>query len=443
MLWLLLGLAWAGPEVRDSSTTTLGVSGAWSASSAKGDLDLWLGQRTHWGIATVGPADLTLLVDGRLRFDAVGGPVVERAQVRALGVRIDTDRWTVDLGRTPIIGGGPRLVDGVQLRLHPTPAWDIGVWGGLAPDLFSTRPVLRPGGGPIIGFRSGSMQFSAVGEVLFFDGGLDRAAVLTQARLASSPGWDASARLDVQLTDADGRAGLADAAVMARWRPIESLRLDALANAYSSLRYLRSEQLDPALRRFDARIDALGLGAGISQDKRDTRLFQLYGANLRWSPGGSVAPYVDLAGRARWHAEPELRFTRISAGAGVVLADGRVEVGADGNLMDYAGVPQADMGVRAGVWSDGGLGADGSVRLILHPEYQGSPGWYGDLFLDARLSKPVDLMVGVAASVEPDPLAKDGGFMDVGYTGFVRLAFRLRGERPAFHDASGSRSQQP
>ena len=182
MLWLLLGLAWAGPEIRDASTTTVGVSGAYSASAAKADLDVWLGQRLHWGIGRIGPSDMTLLVDGRLRFDAIGGPAVERAQVRALGVRLDSDRLTLDLGRTPVFGGGPRLVDGVQLRWHPTPAWDVGLWAGLAPDLFTTRPVVRPGAGPVLGWRTGSVQWSLVGEVLFFDGGLEQSRLVNDHR---------------------------------------------------------------------------------------------------------------------------------------------------------------------------------------------------------------------------------------------------------------------
>jgi hypothetical protein len=440
LVWLLLAAAWAGPELRDSSTTTLGVSGAWSASAGKGDLDVWLGQRLRWGLGEVGPLRTTLLVDGRLRFDAVGGPPIERAQVRALGVRVETDRVTIDVGRTPIFGGGPRLIDGLQVRLHPTPGWDLGAWVGLAPDLFTTRPMLRPGFGPIVGYRGSWLQLSLVGEVLLWDGGLDRAAALAQARIASEPGWAANARLDVQLADSEGRAGLADAAVMARWRPASSLRLDVLADAYSSLRYLRSEQLDPSLRRFEARIDALGLGEGITQDKRDDRLFQLYGANARWSPGGRVAPYVDVLGRTRWHAEPELRFSRVGAGAGLFLMDGAVEVGVDGNAMTFGGEPQGDAGLRVAVWPwpEGGVGADASVRALVHPAYDGRLGWYGDLFVDVSLTGPVDLMAGASMSAEPD-LDR----LDVGYTGFVRLAARFRGGRPAYHDASGSRSPQP
>ena len=146
-------------------------------------------------------------------------------------------------------------------------------------------------------------------------------------------------------------------------------------------------------------------------------------------------PFAKLLGRVRYHPEPERRFTRAYVTAGLLAWGGDLELAADVNAFTYGGKPQGDVGVRAAVWPlpSGALGLDSSFRVVSNPAFDGRPGFYADLFVDARMSRATLLIVGVAGSSQPEP-----GFVDVGYTGFVRLATRLRRTRPASHGASGS-----
>jgi hypothetical protein len=418
---LLVGAALAGPS--DEALTYVGGQGAWTQSLAAGDADLLVGERARWGLADFGEARALALADLRVTFDPDAEARWDQSRLRALGVRIESPAFAVDVGRSAIWQGGPRLVDGVQARAT-NGDWTFGAWGGLAPDLFTTRPMLRPGGGPIVAWTRGRARASLVGEALFAGGGLDRAGLLALASLSGGPAFETNGRLDLQLADAEGRFGLSEGAVTARFRPSDDWRFLAGYDAYTSLRYLRTEGLDPDVRRFTERLDALGVQDAVLEDLYDPRAFHFASLDAQWQPaGGLPVPRVGLAARYRYHPDPALRYARIGPRAGWV-AD-RIEVNADATWLRTDAGPQEELGVQILVepTSDGRLALDGSVRAIVPPGgLSHGPGAYGDLFVDWLAPGGFVVIAGASALWEPSDVA------DLGLAGFVRVQHRLRRE---------------
>ncbi len=402
----------------DWANTSVGTQVLWSAASGSTDADLLVAERLDWGLSRRTRA----LVDSRLTLDLSGRPVPEYTRVRQLGLLHRHPAATLTLGRHPVPHGGPRLVDGVSALAHPTSRWDLGLWGGLAPDLYTTLPRLRPGGGPILAWKGSATQLSLVGEMLWAEGEVDRAAALAQVRLAADPTLEATGRLDVQLADADGRLGLADGTATVHWRPTDAVRTDALYNAYSSLRYLTTSDLDPSLQRFAQRIESLGLIEGISQDEPDPRVYQLLGLDLRLRhPRADVQPRAGLTTRYRTHPEPEGRYAK--AGPSVGIAGARWDVQADSMVLLLDTGTRIDSGLTGLVepTSDGRFTLDGSIRVLSPAHPDAGPGWYGDLFCDWLAPGQLVLVAGVSALVEPD-----FDYTDVGYGAFLQVTHRLR-----------------
>ncbi|MCA9567441.1 MAG: hypothetical protein KC656_06340, partial [Myxococcales bacterium] len=139
------------------------------------DLDLIFGQRIRWTLSDNGSTSVRLRVNGQFTYspgELGGSPAWKRNRVRQLGVSIVNDKVNVDIGRSQIHKGGPRLVDGLQVVAHVNNTTDVGAWAGLQPDLFTTDPRMRPGAGPILAYAASRVQASAVGEVVFAGGGL-------------------------------------------------------------------------------------------------------------------------------------------------------------------------------------------------------------------------------------------------------------------------------
>ncbi|MBW2257715.1 MAG: hypothetical protein JRI25_24380 [Deltaproteobacteria bacterium] len=442
MAWVLL--AWAASARAEPaaspamvSLSTVGVQSAWSPSVASGDLDLLLAERLRWDLAEVGaPMGVRLLLDARFRIDPWRKPTLERHRVGALGLELSTSEWTLDLGRHPVYRGGPRLVDGVQLRYHPSGDWDLGAWLGFAPDLYTSRPALRFGGGPILAIERSWTQWSLVGEMLWADGALDRAGLLALGRVSADPTVEATARLDLQVTGAEGGSGLADGAVFLRWRPEEVLRVDALYDAYTSLRYLGTEDRDPDIRRFAARAEAAGVTEDIPQDGLDPTLYHLVGLSGTWEPPGSMGALVAVHTRYRHHEDPSRRLARVGPKLAVRgLAGERLDLAMDGNLRSFDGRLSGDAGFTVFLepTPDRMLALDSSVRLLVDPEaYGGRPGWYADLFVDWVGPAGLVVIGGV------DMLREwDGAFADVGYGAFLSVTKRSASPRRAFRSASG------
>jgi len=424
LLLSLLTLASAG----DYARTTLGADLVWSPAAAAGDLDLQLGHRSRWALSEGEPAT-QLHTDLWLTLDPGGAPALERARLTRLGTEMSAGPWVVDAGRHPVRYGGPRLVDGAQAIATLDNGLQLGGWAGLAPDLYTTLPRLRAGGGPVVAWTGPAVQGSVLGEVLFHPatGGLDRLATLAMGRATWDRWMDLSGRLDLDLVSADGGPHLADGNLLVVTRPTDTWRVDAFYEAFSSLRYLRTEALDPFLTRFGARLAQLGPQLEIVQDALDPTVNHLVGGAVQWRdrPGLGAQARASVDGRYRYHPNPQDRFARVRAEVGVAELEvaGALDLALDGALAQVDTGTQQDLGLLV-LWEPGEarrVALDGSWRLLLAPAIYDGVGWYTDLFVDAVVAEHWLLVAGASVSREPDP-----DFDDVGVGAFTRATAVFR-----------------
>lgn len=426
MWFALVASALAAPG--DVAVTSVGAQGVYDQGLATGDVDLLAAERLRWTLSD-GSLATVALADARFTIDPVGDPDVagghdpwEQNRVRQLGVELVAPDWVVSLGRHPVYQGGPRLVDGVQV-LGKRGVWRFGGWGGLAPDLFTTRPVLRPGGGPIVAVEGGMAQASLVGEVLGTTTGLDRVGLLAQTRVARTPTWELLGRLDLQLTDANGTFGLADGFVAGKVRPGAGLTFDALYDAYSSIRYLETQFLDPDLQRYAARAEALGLVDLTPEELVDPQLYHLVGGGAAWQGQGLVIPRVAVVGRYRHATLLDDRYARVGPQVGLIGLADRVDLYGDfvWSWRGSAGArDEVGLNVVVDPMADGRLTFDTSFRLLLDPLFEGRPGWYTDLFVDLAAVDSFVVVGGISATNEPTDVS------DAGLAGFLRVQHWLR-----------------
>ncbi len=412
-MWLLLP---AMAQTSDVIQTTVGGQVTHSRALGASDVDVVFGERVRWSVSDV----TRLWMDGMFTYDT-DSSTFERSRVRSLGITTETGPIQWALGRHPVRHGGPRLVDGIQ-GLYRDRGFEAGAWGGLAPDLFTTRPVLRPGGGPVLGYSKPGGQVTLVGEVTATEGGLDRASSLLSGRIRGGTAWDASGRVDWQLSDAAGASGLADASTFIQWRPADAFRVDVLADAWSSLRYRQSALLDPTVQRWVARTQPLVDPLPGAEEALDPTVHGMVGLRPEVRAG---VTRVSVLGRYRPGAveeqflrvQPMVRFTGI--------VDGRVDVMADANLvfLDTGLSASAGPTVLVELTPSRALWIDGSVRAVLDPSYEG-PGWYADAYIDWL--GPAGLVLMAGAAYELEPVAE---LDDVGLTALVRAQHRFQRKR--------------
>ncbi|MCA9566992.1 MAG: hypothetical protein KC656_04080 [Myxococcales bacterium] len=419
MLTSLLA-AWAvGPS--NLAVHSLGAQGGFSAAAGKGDLDFLLAERLRWSVS-----DTTRVwLDARFLVDPKGPTTLERYRVRRLGVELTFGSTRLLVGRHPVEAGGPRLVDGLQV-LHRVGDLELGVWGGLAPDLFTTAPRVRPGFGPMVVYTTSTVRASLVGEVVAADGGLDRAGTLVTARWAPARLLAVDGRLDLELASAEGGPHLADGRLGATYQPTDAVRFGVFYSAFSSLRYLRTEALDPELRRFDSRILEEGLAENPDQDTRDPYVNHMVGTDLVIRPPGDTpAPFADVRARYRYNPDVKNRFSRLTARVGMTRIAGAHELGGLLTIRRVNDATQIDAGAQ-GLFTlgDGCCRLDTSALLLLDPQRYTGPGFYADLFLDAITDGGFSIGGGLNGTAEPIDTVE--GAVDAGVAGFVRLTWRQR-----------------
>ncbi len=431
------------------------------------DLDILFGQRIRWTLWEGGATALRLRVRGQFTYSPgeeapqpgqLPSPKWKRNRVRQLGMSVVNPRFTLDLGRHRVHKGGPRLVDGLQLVLHPTGTTDVGFWAGLQPDLFTSEPRLRPGGGPIVAYTASRFQASAIGEVVFGGGGLDRLGGLFQARLSAARTLDVAARLDVDLADG---LRIQDGQLFARWSPAPRVSVDGFYNLFSSFLYQRTENLDPDLQRFGQRVinqglldvardvvpvvlqDCLDPGLGhllggdlrVRPEGRDPGLFARFG--VRYRLGQDVDPPVP-EGEPRCVLDDVNSFLRISPRLGVanLPVGGGLDLTLDANLYNIEGRRQADAGITFYFEPDGEgrFAIDTSYRMLFNrydpvknPYGYAGTGHYADLFVDAALDR-AGMMVGIGLNLESEPayVADDLSFKEGGLGAYARISKYLR-----------------
>lgn len=426
---LLCAMAWAAPPGgSDVAITSVGAQILHSSTVEENDVDLLLAERARLTFIDKDTFKARLMADARFTIDTDEGDQFEWNNVRQLGFQLHRPSWTLDLGRAPVYRGGPRIVDGAQLLFHPSSKLDVGAWGGLAPDLFTTLPRLRPGGGPVIGYVTSSFQASLVGEALVYDGEIDRIASIAMARGSFDRIFELSGRADVEYVGDNG-PHLSDLYALSIYRPSDTLRFDLFYNGFSSYKYQISEIQDPKVQRFSERVVALGIDPAVTQDSLDPSFNHLVGGGAVVQPDNDrAAPRLQVDARQRFNNNELNRFTRLHAQTGVVdiALAGRLDLLADGNLIFADGETQLNPGFMA-LWEPGDEGwfaVDLSGRALINPEYDGKMGYYGDLFLDAIT--PINLAINVGASIISEPDPDIGDVPDLGLQGYFRISYYLR-----------------
>lgn len=402
-----------------------------ATTTGDASLELLLSERLRWRAVERDGLRLDVLADGRLAIRLLDGGRVDRSRVRTLGVHLEAPRLTLDLGRAWVRWGGHRLVDGAQVLFEVRDGLQIGVWGGLAPDPWTTAPALRGGGGPIVAWMTRVSQVSFVGEVLGAKGGLDRLGGLVQARVEAGRVLEVRGRLDLQYAGPDRPIALADGALSVDVQPIEDLRLGVFYDAYSSLAYLRTEGDDPGVTRFAERAEALNLADGtVPQNRLDSTLHHLFGVSGRWRPalaGASTRLLVSAAGRYRHHATVSRRYARGTVRAGLLgLGGSRLDLFGEGSVLWWGGKVRAEVAVTAWLEPDRGrrLALDGSVRLGLERSADGRstiPLLYADLFVDWDAPGGVLLSVGYRFTSDLDT-----DRWNAAHAALARVSWRLR-----------------
>jgi hypothetical protein len=421
MLWLVAA-AHAEP---DRAISTVGASGLYAHALGEVEAQVLVGERVDWGLG----GDWRAGLDGRVTLGVLDDPLLQWLRLSEANVERREGGVALTIGRSPVTFGGPRLVDGVQL-VAARDAWRLGAWAGLAPDLFTTLPALRFGGGPIVGWVGDELQASVVGEVLAVDRGLDRLALLAQARHEASDALDLSSRLDVQVASTTGGFGVSDAWIGAYVDPTEHIDLDAFLETYSSLRYLESADLDPWVRRFLERTVDLGIAEGVSAELVDPTQYYLGGASFDVRGSADTALTAGVSVRARLHQDALQRFARVSPRVGVSgLRGGALDVVLDANVIVLDVGTQGDVGITATLAPrDDAWVWDASVRG-LYTARDGEaarPGWYADAYV-SRFVRARGRGLAVVAGLYAEGLA-DQEFFDQAEGGFVRLTVEARRE---------------
>jgi hypothetical protein len=423
MFWLVAD-AHAEP---DRAISTVGASALYSNALGEVEADVLVGERIDWRLE----GDWRFGFDGRVTLGVLDDPVLQWLRLSAANVERRHGDVVLTIGRSPVTHGGPRLVDGIQV-VASDEGFQVGGWGGLAPDLFTTLPAVRFGGGPIVAWIGDTLQISGVGEVLAVENGLDRVGILAQARHEASDVLDLSSRLDLQVASVTGAPSVADAWLAAYVDPTDRVELDAFLETYSSLRYLQSADLDPWVKRFLERTVDLGIAEGVSAELFDPTQYYLAGTSFDLRGAADTAPTAGLSVRARFHDDALQRFVRLSPRVGVSgLRSGSVDVVLDANVIVLDVGVQGDAGVTATFAPDDGPWIfDTSVRG-LYTSLDGEtarPGWYADAY-GSRLFRTEPLRLSFVAGIYAEGLA-DRDFFDQAEGGFVRLTAEARRAPP-------------
>jgi hypothetical protein len=241
--------------------------------------------------------------------------------------------------------------------------------------------------------------------------------------------WDASGRVDWQLSDAAGSSGLADASLFAQWRPADAFRIDLLGDAWSSYRYRQTALLDPTAQRWVERILPLVDPLPGEEEALDPTVHTMVGLRPELRAG---LTRLSVLARHR-PGSVEERFTRVQPMVRFTgIVDGRVDVMADANLvfLDTGLSASAGPTLLVELTPSRALWVDGSVRVVLDPTYEG-PGWYADAYVDWLGPAGLVLMAGAAYELEP-VVELD----DVGLTALVRMQHRFQPRRAPSEDGA-------
>jgi hypothetical protein len=414
------------PEIREYSVTTVGAKGVLSvATGGDYDLDLLLSERLSWRVFEASQGDSVALLNARFTIDPGAGLSLERSQVTSFGTTTSLGDWVVYAGRHGVVFGGPRLVDGAQAIYRVNPRIKIGAWGGAAPDLFTTLPRGRLGGGVSLGYSENGVAASLVTESLFVRDGVDRLGALFQLSYDMLPALSGGSRLDIQLNDPNMPI-VTDAALYGRILVSNHTRISADYQAYSSFKYLETEDLDPSIQRFEQRVVELGIVTGIPQDSMDDTIYQAAGTTVSWRAPvfREVHSSAGLSVRGRFASDIDRRYGVAALYFGVDnMLGGRLGVILDAfSRLDTNGLTgDAGVVVQLASSEDSNWSLDTSARALLNPAYGGVPGVYVDTFFDITALHGVTYSFGVYSALEHDDIVEE-----LSFGGFLLASYRLR-----------------
>lgn len=408
------------------------LAGLWmgiSQTTRRMDLELLLSDALTAVLVDRDGLELELVFSGRTGVRIFQG-ALDNPRIRAVGLRLQTGAWTVDLGRFVPLGGGWRLADGVQAVAQVGHGVFVGAWAGFGPDPYTTLPALRFGGGPILGWTGDRGEVSLLGEVLGTPDGLDRASGVLRGRVELGRVAEVFGTLDLQAGGVDAPVRLADATVLARLDPRDDVRVELVYDAWSSLSYLVSQDRDPRITRFAQRSQALLGDPWTPQDTTDPTVTHLAGAGVTWRPAvgreGAQRLVLRLQGRYRHHDDPLRRNVNAGLDATLTgLAGGRLEVGLGGGVLWWQDQPGGRGSAR--IWSQ--LDRQGRVALdttadlfiqLLPDTGQWTPSVYADAFLDAFVLPELALGAGYMLTT-----TADFERWDTWHGAMVRLVWRL------------------
>jgi len=349
-----------------------------------------------------------------------------RTRIRELGVRIDLDRVHLEIGRHAVIGGGWRLVDGVQALARPWKAFEVGGWLGLLPDPWTTAPAPRFGGGPIVRWRGRGWQAAVVAEIAGTATGLDRLALRGSGRVEIGKVVDLAARAEI----ANGGPGVRaeELGVTAVIDPSPLVRVRAGWSMNGGRAYLQGVQRDPSLTRWWQRWTGAGPTDPVPWEQAtDAATHGLHG-RLTVAPQLFDGTLLRFGVNARAGIRPSdlpNSTARIAAEGGAQgLLGGRLDLVATGGALRWGRTWRGELGVTGWLGPDNGgrlqIEAGARVWLGRRPDGVVTPSVAADLYVDWAIVRGLGLAVGYRLDNDLDT-----DRWNTVHTALLRMTWRL------------------
>ncbi len=369
-----------------------------------------------------------VLADGDLILDADDSHI-QTFRLLDLNVHFRPGGGPIRLavGRQRVAATTEELVDGASLRVDLGHGVYLGGYGGLIPEPFTTQATADTGGaGAVLGYRAPRLRAELASGFSGRTSGFDHGYLHLSGTAMPVPAVALFGRAKFQGYGGASGVGIANVFGGVSWRPWRILRVRGVYNAYSSERYVDLVERNPALSRFAARAESMGLLAEVPNDTLDRALYHQLGADvdvLDAQTHGTVGART----RYRISQRPEDGY-RLAE-----LHGGLVELGRGGADLRFAGryilssgrhTGQGEVGLETFVFGE-------RLDLGVYLMFSGSPaledetrpvvGIYGDVFVTAWLGKGWSLALASRIGWEDNESAAE-----VTVDGLLKVAWRLR-----------------
>ncbi|MCO4768679.1 MAG: hypothetical protein KDA24_01520 [Deltaproteobacteria bacterium] len=341
----------------------------------------------------------SVLFAGRVGLRPATGSV-DRLRIRALGVRLETPKWRAELGRSAVIDGGWRLVDGVQFLARPKGFFEVGGWLGEMPDIWTTSPAPRFGGGPILRWRGRMVQVGFVGEVGGGAQGIDRLAGRLTGRFEFKKLIDVAGRMEIEAGGQGAPVRFSELGLGTTFTPVKVLRVRVGWSMHAGHSWLQGVQRDPSLVRWWQRTTGAAPTAPTPWDlATDGPTHQILGSVQLKPLVGEVPLRFALRARYNHRTVERERSARVTLEGGAYsLGGGRLDLLATGGALRWSGRWRAELGLRGWLAPDpsGPLSIEAEVRMWVGANEHGTvvPTVATDLWLDVLTPIGVTVAAG-------------------------------------------------